>query len=115
MSRFKDVKSEEMRDFINAPLKAKEPVGSPEKVLNKESQIFNTSINISLNVNTKKLRLESSPKSIKRRVFNMRLNNYYLQALEQLSHHDEGISMQQIAREILEKGLDALIKSKMEG
>jgi hypothetical protein len=54
-----------------------------------------------------------NPRSIKRKVFNVRLNAYYLEALRSFSNPEEGTSMQKVAREILEKGLDEmLLKTK---
>jgi hypothetical protein len=51
----------------------------------------------------------SNPRSIKRKVFNVRLNAYYLEALRSFSKPEEGVSMQKVAREIIEKGLDEMI------
>ena len=50
-----------------------------------------------------------NPRSVKRNVFNIRINTYYHEALRHFSNPEEGISMQQVARQLLQKGLDELI------
>lgn len=93
-----------MQAFINQPLK--------ESGISIDSRIdINTNRNMDANKDSLSLEIYN-PKSIKKRVFNIRLNDYYLAALKQLAKPDEGISMQKIAREILERGLDALIAER---
>ena len=47
--------------------------------------------------------------SIKRKVFNIRINSYYHEALKHFSNPEVGDSMQVVARRILEEGLEQMI------
>jgi hypothetical protein len=53
-----------------------------------------------------------NPKLIKKKQFPVRLNEYYLTALKLLSNPEEGISMQKIARDFIEKGIEDLLKKR---
>lgn len=49
-------------------------------------------------------------KSVRKKVFNLKINDYYLEAIRYLANPEEGVSMQNIVQEILIKELDKRIK-----
>lgn len=67
-------------------------------------------INSSDNIN--EILNKYNKKSIKKKFFSIRINEYYLTALKLLSNPEEGISIQKIIRGFIEKGVDKLLKSR---
>lgn len=62
----------------------------------------------------KKLNMNSlkglNRRSIRKKQFPIRLNEYYTTALKILANPEEGLSMQKIVRGILEKEIDRLLR-----
>lgn len=98
MSKFKrSPNTEEYEKFISEPVATK-----PEKDNKKK---------IGSSDNSKPWGKENV-KSIKRKVFNVRINGYYHEALKYFSNPEIGESMQIVARKIIEEGLDRLIENE---
>ena len=127
MNKFKRVKPAGADNFINEPLQVSEAVIDEEESDINSGINANEDVKMDINIKTdtdidtitktapgikKNVLKKYNPRAVKRKVFNVRLNEYYLQAMRQLSNPEEGVSMQKVARELLEKGLDELIKNK---
>jgi hypothetical protein len=72
---------------------------------------YDTGIDIVISADTGKFPWSNyNKKSVKKKVFNLKINDYYLEVIRHLSNPEEGISMQNIVQEIIIKELDKRIK-----
>lgn len=111
MSKFTKPKGAD--DFINKALEKE----STKQYLQADDTGYNTSVNTNINIsvdanhnidteNELLVLSKHNPRSVKKKAFNLRLNDYYLEVIRYLSNPDEGISMQSIIQDIVIKELD---------
>lgn len=96
--------------FIN-DISNKEDVGVNKNI--DKSIDINTNIyvnsNSSINTDIIKDIFKYNKRAMRKKVMNLRLNDYYATALKALSKPEEGISMQDIMYDIISSGLDKKI------
>ena len=71
------------------------------------------SINTSTDTSITDILSEYNPNDIRKKSFNLRINQYYMEALRYFSKPDEGVSMQSVLQEIVMKELDKRIKAEV--
>ena len=71
----------------------------------------NTNTNINSGIDIRDILSSYNPNDIKKKSFNLRINQYYIEALRYFSKPDEGVSMQAVLQEIVTKELDKRIKA----
>jgi hypothetical protein len=100
--------------------KFKKPAGAESFIKNKKVNIdidlhTNKDIDISdgiytsIDTNTYPWQTHNK-KSIKKKLFNLKINDYYLEVIRYLANPEEGVSMQNVIQEILIKELDKKVK-----
>jgi hypothetical protein len=70
---------------------------------------INTDSHINTNIDLIKEALKYNKRAMRKKVMNLRLNDYYATALKALSKPEEGISMQDVMYNIISSGLDKKI------
>ena len=94
--------------FSKSPIE--KPVGATDFIRGGDT---NASINTNTDTSTsiKDILSEYNPNDIQKKNFNLRINQYYIEALRYFSKPEEGISMQAVLQEIVINELNKRIKA----